>query len=215
MQKNQKLSDDFIEAFRSGTGSIRGTCEWCGREFFEDNRHAGDWDEGELEKLRERAAIDDKIVAMDTVSFGHIDGKQFVMGCPCLASNIGKYEGFVWNHRKQIAEYIQKRVKTLVEQVLRDEAAVEHTKDSLEQEKRAEERMLCQYCGKEYSKIGFDEENARCILCGDKLKRLMLEASAEMPEEDYDKLAKQIGELGGFAPGWNRPRDDEDDNLPF
>ena len=135
-KKFQEPSEEFVDAFRAGIGGIRATCQLCGRECFEDDKSAGDWEEGELEKLRERAKIDDRVVPMERVSLGRIDGKEFVVGCPCLAENLRKYEDFIWAYRKQFFEYVQKRIKHIVEHALEEEAEAEQTKDSLEQENR-------------------------------------------------------------------------------
>jgi hypothetical protein len=213
-QQHQSPSEDFVKVFRAGIGGIRAKCELCGRKFFEDSEIAGDWEDGELEKLRERAAIDDKVVAMDNVSLGRIDGKEFVMGCPCLPQNLRKYEDFIWAHRRQFFEYVQARVKSLVEKILQDEADAEQTWDSLEQEQRAEEKKKCLCCRREVSAIGFDEQKERCVVCTDKINRLMEKARTEGNRGNYVILSKKIEELGEEPPPFCEPPDDDLD-LPF
>ena len=57
-------SEDFITAVTGG-GSIVTDCDLCGRTCFEDSEYAGDWEEGELERLRENADKQpDKYVAL-------------------------------------------------------------------------------------------------------------------------------------------------------
>ena len=210
----QEPSEEFIEAFRAGIGSIRAECEFCGRECFEDDEHAGDWEDGELEKLRERAQSQpDKCVAMDTVSLGMLDGKRFVMGCPCLADKIRPYENFIWSHRRQIAEYVHKRVKIVVESAIEDEVAAEHLNDNLAEEQRASEKVMCKYCKREVPKVTWDEDEERCAACKDKLVKFGEEASETEDMGRYNHLCKEIEKLGGFPPKF-KP-DTWDDNLPF
>ena len=211
MAKNS-VSDEFVEAFRAGIGGIRGTCQLCDRECFENDEGAGDWEVGELERLRERAKIDEKFVAMDNVSLGRIDGKEFVMGCPCLPANLGEYESFIWNHRKQIAEYIRSRVKLIVEAAAEDENSSDSLTDSLEQEERAKAKANCRYCNRVVPKIGFDEVEQRCRKCAEKLDALCDRASRENDRPKYEAVCEEIRKMGGESPSFSGY---DDDNLPF
>lgn len=82
------------------------TCA-CGREHFEDSERAGDWDEGELEKLRAQADGVKVFAHRDGVTSGLCNKIHYVFGCPCDAYK--KFEAFIWDHRRQIATYLQSR----------------------------------------------------------------------------------------------------------
>lgn len=128
-------SDDFMDAVRDG-GGIRRTCEACGRECFEDDESAGDWETGELEGLRKRAEErPNECVAMDRVEAGSIGGKDIVVNCPC--NFLRKYEDFIWSHRHIAAKYIAKRAKQRAEAACEDEAEAEFMAENVEQMDKA------------------------------------------------------------------------------
>lgn len=100
---------DLFERSFTGGGGINMDCGFCGRHHFEDDEHAGDWEEGELERLRDMAGLmPDKYVAhQDGVMYSNVNGNTYVRGCPCNACV--PYEEFIWRHRQQIAEYLKAR----------------------------------------------------------------------------------------------------------
>lgn len=109
LRSNDQPSEAFEEAVSTG-GGIVATCEHCKRVHFEDDERAGDFEEGELERLRAEAKADpDKTIANGGVRTGEIDGCTVVIGCPCNA--LRKYEDWIWNHRRLIATYLPKRAK--------------------------------------------------------------------------------------------------------
>jgi hypothetical protein len=123
-------SPEFDEAFTIG-GGVRLTCE-CGILYFDDyNEHTWDWEEGEREALRESAKIPEhKTVAMDGApSEIEIDGRLYVSGCPC--AKLAKYEQFIWNHRRQIADYLKRRSEKEFEQAEMDLAVADATRKNL------------------------------------------------------------------------------------
>lgn len=77
----------------------------CGRTLF-DNSHQYDWEEGELERLEALAESDPEHYAV--LDFGCssvvIDGRTFVMGCPC--NGLRAYENFIRNHAEQLAKFL-------------------------------------------------------------------------------------------------------------
>jgi hypothetical protein len=89
-------------------GSIVVDCGFCGRTHFVSN---GDYDEGELERLRVSAKHHpDKFVERtecDYISCGQLDGITAVFGCPC--DKAARYEKFIWNNRLMIADYLKRR----------------------------------------------------------------------------------------------------------
>lgn len=104
-------SNDFESAF-TDSGSIVVECEFCGRTHFCNREDAGDFEPGELERLREaQRESPGKVMGWDCTSIGavEIDGKRAAQCCPCR--KIRRYEDWIWRHRTQIAEYLQARVQ--------------------------------------------------------------------------------------------------------
>lgn len=104
-------SEEFESALVS-LGSIRATCELCKREHFVSE---GDFEDGELDELREKARMEpEKYIEegrYDMLDVGYIDGKQVVLGCDCkLLSN---YESWIWANRYTIAKYLKKRAENM------------------------------------------------------------------------------------------------------
>ena len=93
------------------SGSMRVQCDFCGRTHFANNENAGDWEPGELEKLRDEEERDPGLVMgwdCDSIGRGVIDGREFAEGCPCRS--IWPFERWIWHHRNEIANYIAARV---------------------------------------------------------------------------------------------------------
>lgn len=107
--KPLRSPSEFFERAITDGGSIVMDCGWCGRTHFEDSERAGDWSDGELDRLRENVKEKpDKYVACEySVMGGHVEGKMFVIGCPC--NSVRPYENFIWNHRGIIAKYLHSR----------------------------------------------------------------------------------------------------------
>jgi hypothetical protein len=103
---NEMFQDALI-----GGGSNVAQCDFCGTTYFGTWSGGRDYEDGELEELRKLARDPkNKYVEWgdcDSVSYGMLDGRQFVYACPCNAS--AAYEQFVWNHRHVIADYLKKR----------------------------------------------------------------------------------------------------------
>lgn len=99
----------FERAFSGGTSSCRMTCN-CGREFFYDYNSGYSWDEGELEKLRERADTARKqgIIHPMTVACDYapseirFDGRSYVDACDCWHERATKVRHFLMTHRRQV-----------------------------------------------------------------------------------------------------------------
>jgi hypothetical protein len=123
-KKYDPPSELMEQAFRLGIGGLRGDCELCGRHHFCTNS-SYDYDEGELKNLQEATAREpNKYVEdgqSDGVSFGQIDGMQFVMGCDC--NRLRRYEDWIWVNRVQIAEYLKARAEENLRNA-QDEATV-------------------------------------------------------------------------------------------
>ncbi len=117
------LSTAFEDAFRHG-GALVTECEFCGRTHFTENTHAGDWEEGELESLQEAAKKEpDKYEAYfgeGYVSYGYVNGRQFVLDCPCLEEKVKPFEVFLWTHRRGIMQYLQQRTERALKEAEED-----------------------------------------------------------------------------------------------
>lgn len=101
-------SDTFQDAF-CDSGTPQQQCDFCGRISFDSN---GEFmEEGELESLLQKSKeTPDKYHPVDGgVSFGHINGKTCVYGCPCNA--LRNYENFIWDHRIEISDYLRRRTE--------------------------------------------------------------------------------------------------------
>lgn len=104
-------SEDFERAFTS-SGSIVVECEFCGRTHFCDREDAGDFEQGELERLREESRKNPgKVMGWDCTSISRIeiDGKEAAECCPCRS--VRRYEDWIWRYRTQIAEYLSTRAE--------------------------------------------------------------------------------------------------------
>lgn len=123
MAKGKKRWHPVSELFENcvrDSGSIVITCELCGRTHFSDE-DAGTFEEGEYEALVEKAKKNpDKYIGPsgDMVSWGTIDGKQAVIGCPC--NGLARYEEFIWRNQYVIAEYLKRRAKERLEAAQQD-----------------------------------------------------------------------------------------------
>jgi hypothetical protein len=125
-------SDEFVRAFMH-SGSIVIDCELCGRTHF-GTRSPGFFDEGELDRLMKKAEADPiQYVAdntADSISWGTINGKQAVAGCPCNV--LTNYERFIWNHRFAIASFLSAKSSKRFDDAKRDCVAAESVKKSVQ-----------------------------------------------------------------------------------
>lgn len=120
-------SEEFKRAV--GTeGSIVIDCELCGRTHFATHATEGYFDDGELAGLLKKQESDPiRFMSWDfsSVSYGHINGKQAVVDCPC--NILANYERFIWQHRDLIAAFITAKAKNRsieAEKDLRTSAAI-------------------------------------------------------------------------------------------
>lgn len=106
-----ETSGQFDEAFACGMGSIHMECT-CGRDHFEDDERAGDWEDGELERLRKEAnKPNSKTIAhQGSVSAIHIAGGARVRDCPC--GWLHAFENLLWEQREEILTYLELRWRT-------------------------------------------------------------------------------------------------------
>lgn len=106
----------FKHVYHGDMGSICIDCH-CGRTHFADSERAGDWEDGELEGLRERAAKEpDKYIAhvnYDAVMSLYIRGIVVVVECPC--GWLYRYERMLWEDRERILKYFATRQRAEVD----------------------------------------------------------------------------------------------------
>lgn len=116
MGKTKEPSEEFLRALEHshGGGGCRAECGFCKRETYNPNG-GWDWNEGELEGLDRRNEEDsDKCIAVDySVGIAYLDGKQYVVGCPCNSAR--RYEDWIWSHRILIAEYFKLKAERISE----------------------------------------------------------------------------------------------------
>lgn len=113
-------SDEFYDAFRAGIGSYHIQCG-CGITYFASDEYGSVDDEAEMDALKKKA-IDHPEKFIDTgdcgVSMTNL-GVDYVHGCSCGTEK--RYEDWIWEHRKAIAQYIKartaKELKAAQEQV--------------------------------------------------------------------------------------------------
>lgn len=114
MSKTKEPSEEFLHALElsHGGGGCRAECEFCKRVTYNPNG-GWTWDEGELEDLDRRNEEDsDKCIAVDyAVPIAYLDGKQYVIGCPCNSAR--QYEVWIWSHGILIAEYLKLKAERI------------------------------------------------------------------------------------------------------
>jgi hypothetical protein len=120
---------ELFESVIRNAGSLVADCELCGRTHFatlEENT----FDEGELAELRSKAKQHpDKYIEdphYDSIAWGHIGGKQAVIGCPC--NKLRELEDLIWSSRNLILEYLDRRTKARLEAAKEDRDLVKATK---------------------------------------------------------------------------------------
>jgi hypothetical protein len=101
-------SEDWWRCF-CDCGSIVSTCA-CGRVLFANSEDAGDWEDGELEGLRQKwEEKPDAVIGMndsDTVSVSRLG---LIWGCPCGESI--KHENYLIDNQTSILNYYRLRAQ--------------------------------------------------------------------------------------------------------
>lgn len=112
-------SDEFVEAYRYG-GSPDFECD-CGRTHFAaDNDWFTDEEDGEkhLESLLEMSIKYPEQYhpdyESDYVNYTDINGKQFVVGCPC--NGLYRYEEFIVENEEKILSFLRKKAERELEE---------------------------------------------------------------------------------------------------
>lgn len=119
-------------AFSFGGSCCTAYCEACERTYFVTSSGRGDYEEGELDRLRERAEIDPN-AWVEVPDFGYVStmrlpttGKTVVVGCLCDPTK--QFSDFLEGYAEEFTTYLQEYWKAV-----RSEAA--------SQEQRAAEAL--------------------------------------------------------------------------
>ncbi len=119
--KNKDLqkppSDMFVDAVDGGIGSSDMVCDGCGRHHLcPDARYDSDEETDKVtwaEYCQAEYNEDPENVILhydyDSVSGRFIDGRTFVVGCPC--NQLSRYESWIWEHRNTIRNYLKVRIE--------------------------------------------------------------------------------------------------------
>ena len=145
----REIFDDIIE----DTQTAVATCELCGRVCFENKVLQNS---NHLEKLKKDAEeTPDKVVPMDVVRTGMIDGKTVVVNCPC--NGLRKYENFIWSHRHMISSYIHARTERIASAAYDDEAEAEFLAENVARQEADKTFKKCQDCGGYFYEDAMDD----------------------------------------------------------
>ena len=122
------MASEWIKDVICDGGTPQAMCGFCNRTHYISSGYA--MDQGELEGLKKKAADrPDKYVARsdaDTISYGYIEGQQYVWNCGCAQSEsrLTRIEEWIWSHQKIIANYLRKRIDA-------QKAAIDECADNL------------------------------------------------------------------------------------
>ena len=108
-----KPSEEFLESVIH-CGSTNISCEFCGRfHIGSDFRRGEDSERYEeySEKAQQQPGGEFIEHDADMVSWGILDGKQYVVDCPCHAGVA--YERLFWKHLELISNYSIKRAELM------------------------------------------------------------------------------------------------------
>ncbi len=123
----KKPSEEFLESVIH-CGSTDISCEFCGRYHFTpdfQNQEGGEKYEEYSKKAELKPGGEFVEHDEDMVSWGMLDGKQYVVDCPCHAGVA--YEQLFWKHLELISGYSIKRavqMKQHAERVLERAQAI-------------------------------------------------------------------------------------------
>lgn len=107
-KKHENPSQTFADLVCDGNG-LSAQCEFCGRIHFADKYPENQ--DAEIVALRLKLSQEpEKYIRNefeDGIAFGWLAGHRYVFGCSC--NGITPYENFIWENRKLILSYLDKR----------------------------------------------------------------------------------------------------------
>lgn len=122
MTRTQEL---LTEAFSSHVSGIRRECA-CGMVFFcNDPDERGGFEEGEFKELGKMALKHEAEPLLHLVHCAELQGKQYVIDCPCWEKKVKQLERFLEDHRRQIARYLNTERERRLKEVGEMEKVVE------------------------------------------------------------------------------------------
>ena len=122
------MASEHIKDVVCDGGTCSAVCDFCNRtHFVSSGLHM---DSGELEELERNAAEKPERYVRrsdaDVISYGYIEGNQYVWNCGCAKSEerLKRIEDWIWSHQKIIAAYLRKRIEA-------QKAAIDECADNL------------------------------------------------------------------------------------
>ena len=111
-----KVSQDFKNAVITGGCYCQVGCE-CGITHFMVGDDKGDYSEGELDNLLKMQETNpSKYLSTGyTIDFGYIEGKCFVIDCPC--NSLLRYEQWIAHHDRIITKFLNNRIATMKKKI--------------------------------------------------------------------------------------------------
>jgi len=106
-----ETSEEFWDAILQERSYGDLICTLCKRVHFSSN-DPGAYDNGELEKLREKAEEDpDNYIEYPDggVDWGTYNGQQIIYNC--CTDKVAHMEQWAWSHRRQLVKYLKSRTK--------------------------------------------------------------------------------------------------------
>ena len=145
---------------------------------------------------------DEWYIAMDRVETGSIDGKEFIVNCPC--NGLRPYEDGIWKHRHIIAKYVAARTKKIAEEAYSDEAEAEALQEGIESDERHLKFVKCSDCG------GYFPDELLKAYQGELYCERCVEKNRYDLVVPVQKVVVPLSEALGFP-----QKPDDSDNLPF
>lgn len=98
--------ETFITGFSSQSSGCRRLCA-CGKEFFDGTGEGWDWEDGELERLRDSGATELPYSVHSIV----IHGREYVADCICWKERGRQVKAWLDNNALGVARYLSEEKK--------------------------------------------------------------------------------------------------------
>ena len=96
------MIESFIKAFKANHSGFQGTCN-CGREFFNPDSVAWDFEDDEIEFFNK----DDNTTELNVpVQYNEFIDREYVINCDCWQQNEKRFMEMMDSHDAQIAKYL-------------------------------------------------------------------------------------------------------------
>ena len=121
---------EFFQAFQE-TILLTTTCAHCGRFHFSKNLARTNKNEFDTYYAKAAEDPDEYHYSATDIPVGMLDGKQYVLGCPCHKGRI--YEELIWNARWEILEFFRRKAIEMQKEGVDLEDEVATVDDKLEE----------------------------------------------------------------------------------